>query len=230
MSLPLRREVARRLGLEAAPGADPSALRAVAYALNRARLEAAGDGEPAPVRVVHAGDLQAAAVLYDVLAEALDRSLTPAVVERLGVEIGDDAVDAVLRELDLEFGGDDTDTGPAARRARLERLLLIWLLNRNPALAAVREIFDDGRFARLAAYERIAAFVAGDPAAPEPVEAFALAEALSGSASLRDQLDLVLERWSHLDPGVRDRVLRARDSLAEDEVRPPPGPGPTSPP
>ena len=223
MSLPLRRAVAERYGLDAGLAADPASLRALAHALGGGRRR---DGSAA---VVHAGDLQVLVVLFEVLVEGLGSALDPDIASRLEEDLGSDALDSLWAAFDREFRG--TEAGADPRRRRVELLLALWLLNRNPALSPLREMIGDDALSQLPQYRQLPELISEADAPSAQRAMIELARSVSRvPGSLREQLDFVLDRFTGLAEGTRERLLRARDALAEDEVRPPPGPGPPAPP
>ncbi len=240
MSLPLRRAVARRYRIDDGLHLDPIALRKLARALSRA---GAGERDPdteaesgAHGPLVHSGELHALLVLHDVLAGTVAQGLEPMVVERIEAEVGADRVAAVLATFEGEFESGSADEDASRhRRQLLKELLMVWLLNQNPALGGLREIFDDASLLELPEYREVATSLAQSLAAgaeePKLDPVAQMRELISVAPdSIRGQLRHLLQTTTGLESEERDRVLRVLDTLAEEEVRPPPGPGPVQPP
>jgi hypothetical protein len=243
----LSRAALQRYGLVGIEEASPTRLRELAQVINEARR---GEGG-API---HAGELGALLVLQDVLADEVARSLReehPQALEHalaaLEAALGRPAVDELLAAVLLEFGSlsgggrepTATTLDPRARLAALEALLVLWHFNRNPALAALRELFDDRRLP-VAHYGPAIRVLEADlrqtTAAPNGQRGDLIdrldASLNTAPRSIAAQLSYWLERRATPEragesPGVpRQRLERSLDALREETVRLPPGPGP----
>jgi hypothetical protein len=234
MALPLGRTARERYRLDELAAGDLGASRRASLEIER-RAGAREAGPPPS-----AGALHAAAVLYDLLVAELRHGLGPllrSALARLEAELGADPLDAVLADLDREFGRSGTrspDPGaPAPRFDRVSTLLALWLLNRNPALAVMRELFDDrplGAGAGPVGYETVVRALlrlldleaAARPAIERPSQRLLSPAAVP---TLEGQLRFIADRWTDLEPGARELALRAVDALAEERPRLP-GPAP----
>jgi len=215
---------------------DVDALRSLAHRLNRVR-----EVSRFPERGTSAGQIAAAGVLTafwrGLLGDAGGRtgadSRSDALVwldTRFGREAVNRALDAWVEIFDRAPApaGSDLEPHPAAPRpsaeTALEGLLLVWLANRNPALAPLRDLFDDEALETRAGYRRLAAdlehfFAARTPVEPVPerspfdVMIEPVRQAPGGlEAQLQAALRLDLERGGDL----ADRFRLALDLLREE--------------
>ena len=216
-------------------------MRQLAHAINQAR-----GGTP----FVHAGELEALRVLEQLLTGALEHGLDTerdaaldATLAALEKELGREGLSSLLAGLEKEFDAAATESMDSAdsadrrprdaateRRAVLE-LFVLWQLNRNPALAAVRELIDDRALAP-DLYDRAMATVErqlrtrtsrGVPLAGDLIDLME-APARAQPESIAGQLALYLDQPTE-DLGVaREELERVLDSLAEERPRLPPGP------
>ena len=217
---------------------SPERLRAIARAMMDRRRAEGRDAE-----VVRAGELAALLALQDV-AEAAIRALTEdrpealdSLLAALDGELGSAGVDELLSEIVEEFLPPIAARRRAATRRALDRrtavgsLAVLWELNRNPALANLRELFDDRSLAP-ALYEPAARVLAaasgpaGEAAATNDLLAKLDEPRRASPDSIAGQLAYVLERWPESAGARRERLLRVLDALEEETPRPPPGPGP----
>ncbi len=259
--LPVARRVRERLGLGDAffttDGrliyADLRAARVLAERLNALR-----DLVAHPERAVSAGALHALGLLDETFHVLVSRylelrnpSLLANAYRRLSQRLGEDALRGLLAAFLEEFppapvfrgelSPSEYLAGVAADGTRLaevvlEELLILWLLNVNPAAAPLAELFDDTRLRAhtpyLRAIHELRELIAEQPGLSEG--GASLLEALRAPAvheplSLQRQLEYVQQHWIEAAPGQRAAVLRSLDLLAE-ENRPQLGPGPGPPP
>ncbi len=239
MTPPLRRAVVERYGLDAQLGdgglesLDIADLRRLALAIEEARANPAGTA--VDDARLGAGDLYTLLALGELTESELERGgrvPLAQVLERLDAELGCEVVDAVLEAFAGEFLSNDA----TSRVARFAALVVIWLLNLNPALAPLRELFDDRPLLEASPYARVTAalgplLLSSDLAGALGIELDSGLR-LHGEAavSLAAHLSLAADRQQELEPAIAERLLRAVDLLAEERPRPPPGPGPPAPP
>ncbi len=237
----LSRAARLRYGLDELSVASSARVRQLAHAINQAR-----GGTP----FVHAGELEALRVLEQLLTGALEHGLDTerdaaldATLAALEKELGREGLSSLLAGLEKEFDAAATESMDSAdsadrrprdaateRRAVLE-LFVLWQLNRNPALAAVRELIDDRALAP-DLYDRAMATVErqlrtrtsrGVPLAGDLIDLME-APARAQPESIAGQLALYLDQPTE-DLGVaREELERVLDSLAEERPRLPPGP------
>lgn len=259
----LRRAARRKYGLDELVEAWPGEVRRLAHAINRQRSERGESGGYVHAGELSAlGLLQELlfGALYEAFDDRADEALAAALAA-LESELGDAAVSDLLGDFEQAFEGDppakesDTADGArpagrergatrreskaqrlparASRAAALARLFVLWELNRNPAVAPLRELIDDRELAPehygramelLERYIRQATRgevpLAGDLI--DRLEAPLRAE----PTSLAGQLQLYLDQPTEALGVPRQQVQRALDALEEERIRPPAGPGP----
>jgi glycosidase len=123
--------------------------------------------------------------------------------------------------LDLETAGRPN------RQSTLEEMLLLYLANANPALAAYRELFDDEELRRTSAYQAVISglqtFFAAEPGFKSGGETLfdaLIAPARRAPHSLQAQLEYLLERWGAvLGESFVTRILRGIDFVREEIIR-----------
>ncbi|HWP64011.1 MAG TPA: alpha-amylase family glycosyl hydrolase, partial [Candidatus Binatia bacterium] len=212
--------------------ADPLAARRLARRL-------ADRAEPGEGPAAEGGDLFAAAVIHDVFHRVVRRYLErvdPAAFEaaRTALErsLGRAELDRLLEAVRETFPPGSTETGPGltappegSTAELLERLLVVWLQNANPAMAPLRHLFDDRPLAAASAYEAAIRYLAAAFAARPPVEgrrlslvAFLRSPAVEVPDSLTGQLRYIRERWADLVGDLFDRLDLALDLLDEEAL------------
>ncbi len=230
--------------------ADPRAAREAASAINAVR-RVSGEVD----RSVNASDINAAGLLHEMMhrligiyRETVDPDVFARALKELEIDLGVSAVETTLEAfveafpprivrddeiLPLDYLEGATD-GIANRQVVIEEIVLLWLANANPALAPLRDLFDDAELVRTTAYSavvnRLQAFFAGRPGLERGGATLVdlLREPASASPhSLQKQLEFIRNRWGVWLETMMIRLLGGLDLLAE-EHRPvfPPGPGP----
>ncbi len=128
-----------------------------------------------------------------------------------------------------EYLGGSTN-GVAHSQVAIEEMLLVNIANRNPALEAYKEFFDDSVLQNTAYPESIRLltdFFAHQPPlqAPGAAGGETLIEMLSSPAraapySLEGQLQFLLDKWGAiLGPELKQMILRAMDFVREEVIR-----------
>ena len=221
--------------------ADLGAAQRAAYRMNKKR-----DVARFPELAVRASDLYAAGLLDELLhllvqtyRERVSASLLAEALEKLNAEVGPDALNETLRvfaetfpatavyrgeQTATEYLAGETD-GVPHRQVVLEELLLLYLANRNQALAQFIALFND-RALEATAYPQIIAALRNFFAAPERcLEGESLFEtlrapALASPSSLSGQLEYIRMRLTPLlgerAEGFFTRVLQGLDVLKEE--------------
>ncbi len=237
---PLRRAAKAQYGLERLEAASPAEVRQMAHRINDLRGGAR----------VHAGELSALPLLEALMIETLETALADRLDDVLDAAataiedaLGEGAVERLIAAFAGTFGADREPAGDGGaerterrserRRRTLAALLAVRLLNRNPALAPLRELIDDRELPadlyppaleiveqRIREASRGPVALAGDLI--DRLEAPARAE----PASIAGQLRLYLEQPAPPTSTRHGRLERALDTLAEERPRPPAGPGP----
>jgi glycosidase len=237
----LSRAARERYGLQGLASASATDLRDLAHRINQRR-----GGEPQ----VQAGELGALLVLQELLfaivTDTFHRDCPEALghaLRRLDAELGPSSVDELLAAFEAEYSppqavaetagktGGDVQS-PAARLTALEALLVLWQVNRNPALEPLRELFDDRRLPP-DLYAPVTAILSADlrettrgmlDDSGDLIEKLE-APARQAPGSIADQLGFYLTREkTPLLP--RERIERTLDGLREERIRLPAGPGP----
>jgi glycosidase len=186
-------------------------------------------------RGVSAGGLQAAALLHDFghrliarCSRALERPLMDDALDWLEERSGVDVVAATLAPIAGELGLDNqTGTSEAVGPYLLEEVLLLRLANRNPALAPIRDLFDDRPIEAAHGYrpliDSLDAFFATCPGlGPDhaPVIHTLARPFVEFPTSLEGQLNLLIRLEGELAGPVVDRLLLALDVLREENRSP----------
>ena len=221
--------------------ADLGAAQRAAFKMNKKR-----DVARFPELAVRASDLYAAGLLDELLhllvqtyRERVNDSLLAEALEKLSAELGPDALNETLtvfaetfpatavyrgEQTVAEYLAGETD-GVPHRQVVLEELLLLYLANRNQALAQFVALFND-RALEKTAYSRVIAALRDFFAAPERcLEGESLFEtlrapALASPSSLSGQLEYIRTRLTPLlgerAEGFFTRVLQGLDVLKEE--------------
>lgn len=164
----------------------------------------------------------------DVWARALE-----SVAADVGVEELDATLSAFMREFppSVVFKGEMASDeylarnldGKTGREVVFEELFMLWLENSNPAYGACRELFDDGELRRSTPYDAVvdalSRFFGELPAFgpdDESLSDMLHRPAVEHPFSLKDQLDFIRARWSHLIGRYFFRLLRGTDLLREE--------------
>jgi glycosidase len=237
---------------------DVVAARLAAHRINLDRAAGRAPGSP----TVTGGELIALGVLHEVfhrLIEVWDAAIAPgsvtsAVAATPGI-VGAAPVDRTVRGLAREFGREQIPPGhgplppadaDAARTEALVEALLLKVLNEDPAMGPLRDLFDDAALSRDGAYPRVVAALeaqladaraagpARDPRRGRRAGAAAGRSSLAGRSlpellrapaaasptSLAGQLRWIREHWGELlgnVDGLEDRLLLAAGLVAEEE-------------
>ena len=132
-----------------------------------------------------------------------------------------------------EFLDSDVN-GESGAEVALEEMLLLWVANRNPALAPFAELFGDKTMRDHTAYmplmHSFGEFFRTQPTfGPESETLVELlrAPAIAHPDSLHDQLSYIRKRWSHIIGDYLFRLLRSLDVIREEQRARFSGPGPT---
>jgi glycosidase len=198
---------------------------------------------------IPASDIYAAALIEEILHVLLRHyeKLNPGVFkqaleflqEQLGVRLSEtlarfvDAFppSAVYRgEQSTEAYLEGVSEGITHRVVAMEEMLLVHVSNRNPALEAYREFFDESQMAGTAYGRSIALltefFARRPPLAnrvggtAETVIDILLSPSRTSPFSLEGQLQYLIDRWrAVLGPDLLQLVLRAKDFLREEIIR-----------
>ncbi len=209
------------------------------------RLNARRDLARFPERAVRAGQINAMGLIDEILhlvIELYRQQKSPramaAALQRLGDELGADAVDATLRhfadefpplavyrrEIPLDEYLEGETGGVPNREVLLEELLMLRLANANPACAPFAELFDDAALRRDTAYARIAAGLREHfdlepfygPANQNLIDMLR-SPALAVPHSLPGQLEYIREHWGFLLGKLLYRLLGSLDLISEEE-------------
>ncbi|MEM7483281.1 MAG: alpha-amylase family glycosyl hydrolase [Acidobacteriota bacterium] len=246
MDLPFTRVALERLELaDGAPGLGPSGRSLAAVRALARRLDKERDVVRHPERGVRAGHLFALLQLHSYSGRLLDRlrrSAGSGVLARalgwLRDRFGAERLSAAFRRLrDLyPLEGLSEELAQAdADEAALAAMVRLWLINRNPAFARLRDLFDDAELDADTGYgEMVASLEEWSDALPleEGGGAFAewVAPLREAPNSVDQQLALVLEDEGRQPPPARRELLLARDVLREEEKPVFVGPGGPPPP
>jgi glycosidase len=206
-----------------------------------------------PEQTVKAGQINAMGLIDEILhlvAGLYREQKNPEVMRQaldfLREKVGEQAVDETLRRfvdrfppvavyrgnIDPAIYLEGTTGGVPNRQLALEELLMLWLVNVNPAYSPFRELFDDTALEKETAYRDV---VAGMQQffTVQPVfgpDAQALVDMLRSPAvavphSLPGQLAYILERWGSLLGASWYRLLGGLDLIREEEKARFVGPG-----
>ncbi len=217
--------------------ADIPASRRLAAQVNAVRAATDGPGTP----TVQGGELNALGLIHEVfhlLIERYQEEARPgargAALEAVEAAIGPQESRLLLGRFAGEFPGAEGVPPPAELERRLndprhradllEELLLIWLLNANPAAEPMRDLFDDGLLAAhpsyRAAMDALTSFFESEPGfGPGGASLVALmrAPALASPTSLDGQLRYIVEHWRSLLGTLLGRLLVGLDVMAEEQ-------------
>ena len=244
--LPLTRAAFENFGLDPSWLSENGALRLgdlqnvrrLAQRLNQSRAIA-----DHPQRGLRAGRMHALGLLHEVDAEILHHyrsTQNPGLLRRalahLQKTLGEKEVETTLaRYAELyppslaawqEAAPQPAAGGASGAEDLLERLLLLWLANRNSAAASVRQLFDDHPLAENTPYrrlmQRLETFLRAQPPCHDGVDLWSrLREAQDRHPeSLREQLEERLHLEADLPSTLVDRLWMAIDVLREEEAPP----------
>ncbi|MBE3144809.1 MAG: alpha-amylase, partial [Planctomycetes bacterium] len=206
-----------------------------------------------PEQAVKAGQINAMGLIDEILHFVMAlyrRQVNPQVMiqalELLESTIGEKEVDRTLARFTTEFPTlavfrrelsvteylEGTTEGIPNKVIALEEMLLLWIANKNPALAPFIELFDDTRLQSETAYVRTISllhdfFKTQPPFGPDQQN---LIDMLRGPAvavphSITGQLEYIRTRWSELLGRFLYKLLSSLDLIKEEEKMPFLGPG-----
>ena len=216
-----------------------------------------------PEKAARAGDINAMGMIDEILhmvVASYHRQVDSAALEKALVyliqQIGDQAVEKTLRlsveqfpplavyrgEVSVEdymnaqsriHLGNGVYLEVSNRRLILEELLMVWLINMNPACAPYRDLFDDADLQKMSAYplmmDKLHDFFAlMPPFGPDQQNLVDMlgSPALAAPHSLSAQLDYIRLRWGGLLGSMVYRLLSSLDLVREEEKSTFQGPGP----
>ena len=221
--------------------ANVGASRRFAEKMNRQR-----DVERDPERTIHAGALNAMALIDELLHALIAqyrRQRDPKVmIDALAWfedQVGRDSVESTLLAFTDQFPPLDVYTGKqsasewlnassgdTSRRAvALEELMMLWLANSNPAFHRFKELFDDSELKKNTAYPKITSNLKeyfktrpGFGPANQNLIDLLRAPALASPDSLEGQLAYMRETWPDVLGEMIRRILVALDIFKEEEL------------
>ena len=127
----------------------------------------------------------------------------------------------------------ESSAGIPNRQLVLEELLVLWLANKNPALAPYLELFDDSRLNKATAYDQVlsllhAYFETQPPFGPDQQNLIDMlrSPAIAIPHSLDGQLEYIRQRWGLLLGKYLYRLLSSLDLIKEEQKSIFFGPGP----
>lgn len=220
------------------------------------RMNAKRDLTRFPELAVHAGDINALALIDEILhfivslyKESINPRLFSEVLIFLETRCGKkeihDTLIAFVREfptvavykhnIDAEHYLAGSTNGIPNREIALEELLLLWITNKNPAARGFRELFDDSSLKRSTAYKKVIAalyeFFTGKPGfgpGNEHLIYLLRSPALASPHSLYGQLEFMQGRWGYLIGKFLQRILVSLDLIKEENAPRFGGPGPSA--
>ncbi len=213
--------------------ANPAASRALAHRVNEGRTEKA---QPAALFAMGLIDEATHALLAWYRKHVKPTVMTEALAH-FSEQVGAEELDRLLLTFANEFPNAEVYAGKQTpeqwlagvtdgyghREAAFEELLLLWLENRNPAFAPLKELFDDARLAQSTAYPQVAAgfpaFFAVQPElGDEPGGLLALLLSVSAEgASLADQIARLRGRLGFALDDFLAKLMLGGDLLKEEE-------------
>src|SRR5437868_3319607 len=221
--------------------ANVAASRRFAEKMNRQR-----DVEHYPERTVHAGALNAMALidelLHALLAQYRQRRDAKVMIDALAwfeVQVGRDSVHSTLLAFSEHFPPRDVYAGKQSasqrsngssgdmphRAVALEEMMMLWLANSNPAFLGFKELFDDSELKKSTAYPKITSNLKEyfktrplfGPANQNLVDLLR-APAMASPDSLEGQLAFMREAWQQELGDMIRRILVALDIFKEEEL------------
>lgn len=229
--------------------ADINFARALAYRMNQSR-----DILHRPETAARPGELAAMGLMneiFDFVCALYRQQTAPQVwadtLQAVGTQIGAIALTRCLAAFvdqfppaavyhgemsPEEYLQGQTDGRPNSEVA-LERLVLLWVANRNPALSPFSELIDDGHLRRETEYTTVLASVhhfldTQPPFGPDSQNLLDMlrSPAIAVPDSIHGQLDFIRRRWGYLLGPLLERLLLSLDFLKEEERISFRGPGP----
>ena len=214
------------------------------------RMNLVRDVEKHPDRAVHAGQLyamglidEASHVLMARYREQFDPEVMSSALSWFAVEVGPDALEAMLLTFVEHFPGASVMQGKETprqwlaastdgmphREAALEELLLLWTANNNEAFRPFEELFEDKTLAEKTVYRQVTRqlpnYFATRPLIPvpgaKPLNLLELlrAPAVGSPGSLTQQLALIRRLWKPLLGESLEHLLGlAGEVLHEEEL------------
>jgi len=221
--------------------ANVAASRRFAEKMNRQR-----DVEKDPERTIHAGALNAMALIDELLHALIaqyrrqrDPKVMIEAVAWFEGQVGRDSVESALLAFTDQFPPRDVYTGKQSasqwlngssgdtphRAVALEEMIMLWLANSNPAFHRFQELFDDSELKKNTAYPKITSNLKEyfktrptfGPANQNLVDLLR-APALASPDSLEGQLAYMRETWSDVIGEMIRRILVALDIFKEEEL------------
>ncbi len=207
-----------------------------------------------PEKAVKAGQINAMGLIDEILHYVIhlyrqqkNPNAVLSALEWLDERIGVQQIDRVLLEFTRQFPplvvyrreltpGDYLEgntEGIPNRAVALEELIILWVSNKNPALAPFLELFDDDALSRETGYTKVVKelhefFSTQLPFGPDqqPLIDMLRAPAIAVPYSLTGQLDYIRSRWADLIGSYLYRLLSSMDFIKEEEKMGFMGPGP----
>ena len=221
--------------------ANVAASRRFAEKMNRQR-----DAERNPERTIHAGALNAMALIDELLHALIaqyrrqrDPKVMTDALAWFEAQVGPDSVESTLLAFTDQFPPRDVYTGKQAaaqwlndssgdtphRAVALEEMMMLWLANSNPAFHRFKELFDDSELKKNTAYPKITSnlkefFKTRPTFGPVNQNLVDLlrAPALASPDSLEGQLAYMRETLPDVLGELIRRILVALDIFKEEEL------------
>ena len=206
-----------------------------------------------PEQAVKAGQINAMGLIDEILHFVIAlyrRQINPQVMiqafQLVESSIGESEIDRTLarfitefpsmavyrRELSVSEYLEGTTEGIPNKVIALEEMLLLWVANKNPALAPFIELFDDTRLQTETAYSKTIALVydffeTQPPFGPDQLNLIDMlrSPAIAVPHSITGQLEFIRTRWSELMGRFLYKLLSSLDLIKEEEKLPFMGPG-----
>jgi glycosidase len=207
-----------------------------------------------PERAVQAGQINAMGMIDEILHHVIHlyrQQKNPQVMQAALVDlretIGSKELERTLRQFVMEFPPvkvyqgeldadeylDEETEGIPNRSVVLEEMIMLWVVNQNPASSPYLELFDDRRLTNETEYAHVMRqlqvfFDKQPPFGPEQQNLMDMlrSPAIAVPHSFSGQLDYIRERWSELLGRYLYRLLSSLDLIREEEKMSFMGPGP----
>jgi glycosidase len=208
-----------------------------------------------PENAVRAGDINAMGLIDEILhlilslyRKQVDSQIMAEAYETLEKVFGEKKLDALFQRFVNEFPPlkvykdemspeaylEGESNGIPNRHIALEELIMLWVTNKNPAVAPFSELFDDTDLSQAAIYRQamdtLQEFFEDKPYfGPDHQDLITLlrSPAIEEPYSLPGQLEFIRKKWGSLIGDYLYRLLNSMDLIKEEQKIAFAGPGPT---
>lgn len=208
-----------------------------------------------PEQAVTAGDINAIGLIDEILHLVISlyhRDVDPKLFEdvflQLSEKLGEENLEKALLQFTNDFPPADVykgemnaeeylagfSNGMSNKLISLEEIMMLWITNRNPAVSAFSELFDESNLEQMTIYRQLITglkeIIKGKPHfGPDNQDLYTMlrSPAIEEPYSLAKQLEYIRRKWGALLGGYLYRLLSSLDLIREETKAVFVGPGPS---